>query len=386
MDVLKEFGPVEYTFYGCLAVLVYTYVGYPLLLQVWGSIRKKSARFDARVTPRVTIVIAAWNEAGRIASRLNNCLQQEYPAELLDIVVVSDGSTDATSSIVHQSDAKRVSLVELDTRMGKAVALNCGVAAARGEIVVFADARQSFSPNAVRDLVANFADPAVGAVSGELILESNPGESASSEGIGLYWQIEKWIRQKEADIDSIVGATGAIYAIRKELFEPLPPGTILDDLLTPMRIAMRGYRVVFEKRALAFDQVTTDYRSEFKRKVRTLAGNYQAISLCPRLIQPWSNRLFIQFVSHKVCRLGAPLALVGLFLTNLVHLDGWFAVLMGVQAFGYSMALTGWGLCRMGIRERLTSAAFTFCLLNYAALVGAVQFLRSETVQWEKAG
>jgi len=382
LQELTSIPLLDVAFFIFLFLVFHTYIGYPLLLTMW-VLRKPELR-RVYSTPRVTIVIAAWNEARHIAARIENCLQQVYPPEMLEIIVVSDGSTDETASIVKTFSFRGVSLVELETRMGKAVALNVGVAAAHGEIVVFADARQSFSPTAVRELVANFADPSVGAVSGELILESN-SLGPAAEGVGLYWTIEKWIRQKEAAIDSIVGATGAIYAIRRDLFEALPPGTILDDLLTPMRIVMQGYRVVFEGRALAFDRVSHDYASEFKRKVRTLAGNYQAISLCPRLMKPWANRIFLQFVSHKVFRLLAPIALVGLFITNAVHLGGWYTVFMALQITGYSLAMVGWWLNRVGVRERLTGAAFTFCLLNYASLMGAVQFLKAEVVQWEKA-
>ena len=383
LQELASIPLLDVAFFSFLFLVFHTYVGYPLLLMVWGM-GKSATPVRVYANPKVTIVIAAWNEARHIAARIDNCLQQIYPSEMLEIVVVSDGSTDETSSIVRSFASKGVSLVELETRMGKAVALNVGVAAAHGEIVVFADARQSFSPTAVRELVANFADALVGAVSGELILESNSA-GPTAEGVGLYWTIEKWIRQKEAAIDSIVGATGAIYAIRRDLFEALPPGTILDDLLTPMRIVMQGYRVVFEGRALAFDRVAHDYSSEFKRKVRTLAGNYQAISFCPRLMKPWANRIFLQFVSHKVFRLIAPIALVGLFVTNAVHLGGWFTIFMALQITGYSLAIVGWWLNRVGVRERLTGAAFTFCLLNYASLMGAVQFLKAEVVQWEKA-
>lgn len=383
LQELASIPLLDVAFFSFLFLVFHTYVGYPLLLMVWGM-GKSATPVRVYANPKVTIVIAAWNEARHIAARIDNCLQQIYPSEMLEIVVVSDGSTDETSSIVRSFASKGVSLVELETRMGKAVALNVGVAAAHGEIVVFADARQSFSPTAVRELVANFADASVGAVSGELILESNSA-GPTAEGVGLYWTIEKWIRQKEAAIDSIVGATGAIYAIRRDLFEALPPGTILDDLLTPMRIVMQGYRVVFEGRALAFDRVAHDYSSEFKRKVRTLAGNYQAISFCPRLMKPWANRIFLQFVSHKVFRLIAPIALVGLFVTNAVHLGGWFTIFMALQITGYSLAIVGWWLNRVGVRERLTGAAFTFCLLNYASLMGAVQFLKAEVVQWEKA-
>ena len=235
-----------------LALLLYTYAGYPLVLAVlsiWGG--KRVVRRP--ITPRVSIVIAAWNEAGSLACRITNCLDQQYPATHLDVVVVSDGSDDNTEAVVRQCDPGRVTLVVLQRRMGKAVALNAGVAVARGKIVVFTDARQRFEPSAVAELVSNFADPRVGAVSGELMLQTNPNR-VGLEAVGLYWRSEKWSRRKEGEIASVVGATGSIYASRRELFEPLPSGAILDDVLTPMRVAMQGYRVVFDWRALAFAQ------------------------------------------------------------------------------------------------------------------------------------
>ena len=367
-----------------LALLLYTYAGYPLVLGVW-SIWGGKRVVRRPITPRVSIVIAAWNEADSLASRITNCLDQQYPATHLDVVVVSDGSDDNTEAVVRQCDPGRVTLVMLQRRMGKAVALNAGVAMARGEIIVFTDARQRFEPSAVAALVSNFFDARVGAVSGELMLQTNPNR-VGLEAVGLYWRIEKWIRRKEGEVDSVVGATGAIYAIRRELFEPLPSGTILDDVLTPMRIAMQGFRVVFDWRALAFDHMEQDHRREFRRKVRTLAGNYQAICLCPDLVKPWRNRLFLQFISHKVCRLAAPFSLVALFVTTLALLDGWPSyLLLLIQVIGYVMALAGWWLTSMGVRERWTSIAFTFCLLNYAALIGAIRFVIGDRTLWDKA-
>ena len=374
---------LELILWGSLLFLGYTYLGYPVILALWSWLGRRPV-VRRPVTPKVTIVIAAWNETERLAARIENCLHQEYPAELLDIVVVSDGSTDHTETVVRQFDSRRVRLMKLASRNGKAAALNWGVAAASGEIIVFADTRQRFAPDAVARLVSNFGDPDVGAVSGELVLGSSLGREGT-DGVGLYWRIEKWIRQKEGEIDSVIGATGAIYAIWRELFRPLPPGAILDDVLVPMRIAMRGYRVVFEQRALAFDRLTESYRSEFRRKVRTLAGNYQAISLCPDLITPWRNRLFFQYVSHKLCRLVAPFALIALLLCNVALMEGWLSYLLVAQAVGYGLAFVGWGLAGIGVRERWASAAFAFCLLNYAALVGAIRFARRDSALWRKA-
>jgi len=336
------------------------------------------------VTPKVTIVIAAWNEAEQLGARIENCLRQQYPIEQLDMVVVSDGSTDGTEGVVRRFDPSRVTLVALAERHGKAVALNHGVSASSGEIIVFSDARQRFAPDAVAKLVSNFADPNVGAVSGELVLETSLGYEGR-DGVGQYWRIEKWIRRKEGEIDSVIGATGAIYAIRRELFRPLPLGAVLDDVLIPMRIAMRGYRIAFEREALAFDQVSRNYQEEFRRKVRTLAGNYQAVTLCPDLVTPWRNRLFFQYVSHKLCRLAAPFALIALLLCNLALMEGWFSYLLMAQAVGYGLALAGWGLARLGVRERWTSAAFAFCFLNYAALIGAIRYMTRDTDLWRKA-
>jgi cellulose synthase/poly-beta-1,6-N-acetylglucosamine synthase-like glycosyltransferase len=364
--------------------LSYVYLGYPILLAVWSACRTKPIA-RRPITLPVSVVIAARNEASRIAARVANCLQQDYPATHLDVVVVSDGSEDGTETVAQRIGSDRVTLVRLPNRCGKAAALNAGVAAARGEVIVFADARQRFAPTAVAELVSDFADPRVGAVTGELMLEIEP-DRPGADGASLYWRMEKWVRRSEGAIDSVVGATGAIYAIRRGLFDPLPPGAILDDVLVPMRIAMKGYRVVFEPRAVAFDRVEPSYEAEFARKVRTLVGNYQAIRLCPDLVKPWRNRLFLQFCSHKLGRLAAPFGLIAL-LTASVALPGmWPTSLLAVQIAGYGLAAAGWRMARIGIRERWTTAAYTFSLLNIAAFVAAVRFVRGDaaTALWKK--
>jgi poly-beta-1,6-N-acetyl-D-glucosamine synthase len=369
--------------YSSLAILLYTYLAYPLLLAVLAPICG-GAVGKAYATPSVTIVIAAWNEVARIKERIENCLEQNYPESLLEIVVVSDGSTDGTVQAARSIGSSRVRVIVGETKAGKAQALNSGVAIAKGKVIVFADARQSFSKGALRELVANFSDPGVGAVTGELVLEESDGGSTRSHAGGLYWKIEKWMRKNEGIIDSTIGATGAIYAVRRALFRSLPPNAILDDLLLPMQIVMQGYRVVFEPQAKAYDFVTADYRAEFSRKVRTLAGNYQAMSLCPELLSPWKNRLFFQFISHKVCRLIAPLCLLLLLPANFGMRTGWMETLFLIQIMGYGIALTGWGFRVYGIRDRWTAPAFTFCLFNFAALLAAIRFFRSETVPWYK--
>ena len=375
-------GVYEAGIWAALAVIVYAYVGYPLLLMFWSRIRHREP-MRSSICPSVSIIIAARNESGRLAARIENCFQSQYPAECLEVIVVSDGSTDGTEEIVRRLDSARIRMAVLERQMGKAAALNAGIALATGEILVFADARQRFAPDALMRLVSHFADSTVGAVTGELILEDNG--QGNTEGIGLYWKLEKAIRSMESSIDSVVGVTGAIYAMRARLFKPLRPGTILDDVVIPMGIVMDGFRVVLDRQAIAFDQLTSDYRHEFHRKVRTLAGNFQALAWNPVWLHPVKNRLFVQVMSHKVSRLVAPFALVVLFLLNLAVLRAGYVYLFVAQVLGYLLAIIGWGLAVVGVRERITGTAFSFCLLNYAAIVGAVRFMTGNQNLWRKA-
>ena len=367
----------------CLAILLYTYVGYPVVLLLWRRL-KPSQRVDRRtITPSVSLIIPAWNEAERLEARIKNCLELHYPKDKLEIIIVSDGSTDNINSVVHPFKQQGIRFVRLNERSGKAVALSVGVAIAQGEIIVFADARQRFAQDAIEHLVANFNDSTVGAVSGELILESGSG-AGETEGVGLYWRLEKWIRRQEAVIDSVIGATGAIYAIRKALYQPLPAGTILDDVMIPMSIVMQGYRVVFEARAQAYDQRLDDMRQEFVRKVRTLAGNFQMLVRWPMFLKPLHNRLYIQYLSHKVCRLSVPFILIILLPASLASHGKIGTYFLSAQILLYGMALIGWILLRIGVRERVTGAAFTFCLLNAAVFVGAVRYFSGSQNLWQK--
>ncbi len=224
--------------WACLLVLAYANVGYPVLLLIWGKLKPRPFRTGPG-EPSVTLVIAAHNEAGAIEARLENLLALDYPIERLEILLGLDGCNDATADRARAHEAKRLRVIEFEARRGKAAVVNALVAEARGEIVVLGDARQRYDAGAVRALVAPFADPEVGAVTGELILTEGDGKPLE-RGLGLYWRCEKAIRHCESQVGSVVGVTGAIYAIRRELFEALPPDTILDDVLVPMRIARRG--------------------------------------------------------------------------------------------------------------------------------------------------
>jgi cellulose synthase/poly-beta-1,6-N-acetylglucosamine synthase-like glycosyltransferase len=290
--------------------------------------------------PSVSVVIAAHNERDRIAQKLENCLTLDYPKRKLQIIVSLDGPTDGTEFVVWNYVRRGVEMVHSSTHRGKAAALNAAMRRAKGEIVIFADARQTFDSQAIRHLVANFVDENVGAVSGELLLSDESGRSDPTD-VGLYWRYEKALRSMESDIHSVPGATGAIYAIRRELYKDLSEDTLLDDVFTPLQIVLSGKRAVFDKEARAYDVIACCPQAEYGRKVRTLCGNYQFVAQLPQVLVPWRNPIFIQFVSHKLGRLAVPWALLAMFVTNLFMLRGIYAVTFCLQASVYACAAAG---------------------------------------------
>jgi cellulose synthase/poly-beta-1,6-N-acetylglucosamine synthase-like glycosyltransferase len=377
---------MESLFWLSVFLVLYVYVGYPLLVAAWGKLAHPSAvrglPFPQGAWPSISIVIAARNEAHRLGERVRNLLDQRYPGEC-EIIVVSDGSTDdpAAALAPFRTDVR---LIELPPG-GKPLALNAGVAAARGDVLVFADARQAFAPGALTRLVENFRDPSVGGATGELVLdcELDKGSASASsvgEGIGLYWKYEKWIRRSESRVWSTLGATGAIYALRRSVWRPLPATTLLDDVLAPMRAVLGGYRVVFDERAIAFDGASKDAAAEARRKTRTLAGNYQILALEPRLLLPVANPVWIQYVSHKVGRLIVPWLLVALFCASATLAPAGGAIYiaaLALQLAFYGLAAAGGWL---SVRERPARIALTFVVMNYSAIAGLAALRRGREV------
>jgi poly-beta-1,6-N-acetyl-D-glucosamine synthase len=338
---------MEILFWASAFVIAYVYVGYPALLAVWARLASRPVRrtgFTPGGWPSISIVLAARNEAPRLPGRIANLLELPYdgPREL---IVVSDGSTDGTrETLAEYCQRGDIRLIEVPAG-GKPLALNAGVAAATGEILVFADARQRFSEGALKALAANFADPQVGGVTGELLLDCESGGSASTigDGVGAYWKYEKWLRRNESAVWSTLGATGAIYALRRALWQPLPAETLLDDVLAPMRAVLGGSRVVFEEEATAEDRTAPDAAAEGRRKRRTLAGNYQILAQEPRLLVPFVNPVWLQYVSHKVGRLVVPWALMAVFITSAaLAASSWiYTIAFLAQAAFYGLAVAG---------------------------------------------
>lgn len=375
----------EALFWSATALLAWTYVGYPAALWIAALVRPRPGA-TASLTPSVSVVIAAHDEADCIRQKVDNLLSLDYPAERLEVLVGSDGSTDGTAAVAAACGAPNVRVFDYAERRGKAAVLNDLVAEASGEVLVFADARQRFSHQALRALVSHFAEPAVGAVGGDLVLvDTRANGSEVTHGVSAYWRYEKAIRRLEACVDSTIGVSGAIYALRRELFRPVPEDLILDDVLIPMRATARGYRVVHEPDARAYDRTAPTADAEFARKVRTLAGNFQLFATQPWLLVPWRNRLWLQTVSHKVCRLLGPPALV-LALVSSAALAGepLYAAAFAAQLVFYTGALAGLFLRERVRKPPLLNLFYTFCLLNWATVVAFVRWLGgTQTVIWK---
>jgi cellulose synthase/poly-beta-1,6-N-acetylglucosamine synthase-like glycosyltransferase len=365
-----------------LAYVVYTFAGYPALIWTLARARPWPVRRSDHL-PTVAIVVVALNESARIRSKIDNCLSQSYPAHLLRVVIASDGSTDSTAPIVGAYADSRVTLLAYPERRGKAACLNDAIDTCEQEILVLTDARQRLDPGAVRSLVANFADPHVGAVSGELVFEEDDGEFAA--GMDAYWRYEKFIRRSEGAFHSVVGVTGAIYAIRRREYERIPPETLIDDVLIPMNVVLKGRRVVFEEGALAYDRPSREVGQEKARKVRTLAGNFQLLVSHPRFLNPFRNPLFLQLISHKVARLFAPYALLLLLGCSIVLRGSSFAydVLLSMQALGYGSVALGTVWPWLG-RTRVVRLMTAFLVLNGFAVLGLGHYLlRRHTDLWK---
>jgi cellulose synthase/poly-beta-1,6-N-acetylglucosamine synthase-like glycosyltransferase len=346
------------------AGVLYTYAGYPLLLALVARLRPRPVRRGPGHPRSVSIVVAVRNEELAIDRRLHELTAQLKAAGVRgEVVVVSDGSTDGTAAVARGHTKGPVRVLELAQWVGKASALSAGCAAATGDILVFADARQSWAPDALRRLLENFADPEVGAVSGNLVVEAGPGVMT---GVSRYWSFEKWLRRTESAAGSMVGATGAICAVRRELFCPVPPGTVLDDVYWPLCVAMQGRRVVLDPRAVAYDRLPERARDELRRKVRTLSGNLQLLARLPGAVLPWRNPLWFRFLSHKLLRLAVQWALLGLLLLSAVLPTPLYRALFWAQAEVYVLALLG-ACTGLGARLRFASVAGSFLVLNVAA-------------------
>ncbi|MBU8897468.1 glycosyltransferase family 2 protein [Corallococcus sp. H22C18031201] len=384
-------------FFWCSALLLaHTYFLYPLCLfvlegiaRVAQDIRRMRSGEEAPgeramgPLPTVSLVVAAYNEASCIEQKLENSLALDYPADRFEVLIGSDGSSDGTDALVGQCRDERVRLSPAP-RAGKTTVLNRCIPTARGDIVLLSDANTMIDAEAVRRIVRHFEDPEVGAVCGKLKLY-NPTKQDYEES--AYWSYESLIKLYEGRRGAVVGANGGLYAIRRTLFTVLPPATIVDDFVIPLRILEKGFKVVYEEEAVAHEETTEDYGKEFGRRARIAAGNFQSLRMVPGLLLPTAGFPAFAFWSHKLLRWCAPALMAAALVANLFLLhQTFYRVTLFGQLLFYALALLGReGVLKRGTAKRVASVAYYFVTMNLAIVVGFWRFVRnSQRAAWER--
>lgn len=357
---------------------LYIVAGYPLLLAALARWRPKPVHKQF-LDQTVTVLLAVYNGEKWIRAKLESILQLDYPRARMQILVVSDGSTDQTDAIAAEFQAQGVELLRVP-HAGKAAALNAGMARATGEILFFTDVRQRLEPDALRHLAACLGDPAVGGASGHIVFVESAGGGEAD--VGLYWRFEKWLRDKLTAVDSLLVATGCVYALRRRLARPLPADALIDDAYLPLAAIFQGYRFVFERQAIAHDY-PTQLEVEFQRKVRTLAGLFQVVASYPRLLNVFT-RVGFHFFSYKLGRLLLPYALLLTAVSSFWLPRGWVEVVVVGQALLYGLAAVDHWIPAGSALKRLSSACRTFVVLVAAAFcAGSILFVPADTL-WKE--
>jgi cellulose synthase/poly-beta-1,6-N-acetylglucosamine synthase-like glycosyltransferase len=371
----------EIVFWVAAGAIAFAYAGYSLSILLIGLLVRRPVR-RADVEPRITFIITAFNEEKDLARKIEQTLSLDYPAQNLELIVASDGSTDRTDEIARSYAGRGVRLLRVEGRVGKTETQNQAVKAATGEILVFSDATTRYDQQALRKLVRNYADPAVGAVSGRYEY-FNPTGAAIGLGSVLFWKYENLIKRQQTSIRTITGCCGCIYSVRKSAYVPLPPD-IISDLCEPLKVLESGYRIVFEPEAIAFEETTEQAREEFSMRVRVAVRGMRGLLFMRKLFNPFRfGFVSYQLIGHKVSRWLVPVFLLVLFVANLLLLDRTFyQVTFALQALAYLAAAVGWFGERL--RLPLVSIPLYFVTVNAAMVVAMYRVIRGHrAVTWE---
>ncbi len=378
-------------FWILFGLLFYTYLGYGAIGWVLLRFKKKGPNpmeVSGDALPQLTVLIAAYNEAALIKQKIENTLQQNYPAERMRILVVTDGSDDGTPELLQEFP--QVQTLHHAVRQGKIAAVQRAMAYVQTPVVVFSDANTFLNPDALRNLARHFSEPQIGAVAGEKRVWSGAKDKAHATGEGLYWKYESWLKKQDAELGTVVGAAGELFAIRAELFESVPADTIIEDFYLTLRIAQKGYRVAYAPDAFAEESASASAGEEIKRKIRISAGGFQAMARLRSLLNPIRyGMLAFQYVSHRVLRWTlAPAALPLLFFTNAAAApgSGYYTALLVLQTAFYLVAFLGYLTREKPMPVKGVQVPFYFVLMNVSVYLGLVKYLRNQqSAIWEKA-
>ena len=378
-------------FWLCILLVFYSYFGYGIVLYFIIKLKrlfKKQITLDLKYQPKVTLLIAAYNEESYIKEKIENSLAVDYPKDKIDFLFVTDGSDDSTPEIIKSYPEIR--LMHKAERQGKIMAVERSMPEVRGEIVVFTDANTLLNKEAIKNIVRHFSNKKVGVVSGEKRILNRAVDEAAGAGEGFYWKYESKLKKWDDELYSVMGAAGELFAIRTSLFEPIPKDSLIEDFYMSFKIVQKGYKIAYEPEAYALEEPSASVKEELKRKIRIAAGGIQSIVRLKALLNPFKYGVItFQYVSHRVLRWTlAPLALPAIFIINTFLLDKGVAyqlLFIGQVSF-YLAALLGLLLEKKHIRLKPLFIPYYFCMMNYAVFAGFRRYMKgSQSVLWEKA-
>ncbi len=386
-------------FWILLFILLYTFVGYSLIL--WLLLKLKKILFPEKVTntntfyePDVCLFVTAFNEKDYVKQKVANSFSLDYPKEKIQYLWITDGSDDGTPDLLREY--KSLEVHHLPERRGKMHAMNRGVKFVRSPIIIFSDTNTVLGKNSIREIVASFSNEKTGCVAGEKRIVQKDEDSAAGAGEGLYWKFESWVKKMDAELNSAVGAVGELFAIRTELFEDVETDTLLDDFMISLRIAQKGYRIAYAPEAYAEETASLNVKEELKRKIRIAAGGIQTIFRMKSLLNPFRYGILTwQYISHKVLRWTlAPVSMLLLFPLNLLIVFEQYSradfdiytKMFYLQVLFYLLAATGWYFENKKLRFKLLFIPYYFVSINYASVRGIFRYFKGkQSVNWEKS-